>query len=244
MYCTHCGAENPQEAKFCSKCGNEIINEYNDLNIKPAHVTATPANKSNQLTVAVIIAAVFIAVSAAAIIISAFILHAGKAHKDDETHTEYITEAPATPSPASTEYAGSQNYKPASEYSYAEPVRDTYRINKKNEFLQRAEAIEAYAAPLREIPMSQSDMNREAGIIFEKWDQLLNDVYQYLKSIMDSESFSTLRREEQNWIKEKEAAMDAAEAEVAGGSMAPLVRCSTGTEYTRDRCYYLISYID
>ena len=24
MFCSHCGAENPEEAKFCSKCGNRI----------------------------------------------------------------------------------------------------------------------------------------------------------------------------------------------------------------------------
>ena len=24
MFCSHCGAENPEEAKFCSKCGNRL----------------------------------------------------------------------------------------------------------------------------------------------------------------------------------------------------------------------------
>lgn len=113
----------------------------------------------------------------------------------------------------------------------------------RENFYQRASAIENYSKANLDTAMTQSDMNIESGIVAEKWDALLNEVYQYHKNTMPKNEFEALKADEREWIKIKENAAAAAEAEFAGGTAAPLARNSTVIDYTRDRCYYLISLI-
>ena len=79
--------------------------------------------------------------------------------------------------------------------------------------------------------------------VFDRWDALLNDVYQFLKSIKPESEFESIKNDEINWIHTKENAANAAAAEYEGGSMAPMEYNTTAAEYTKDRCYYLISLI-
>ena len=113
----------------------------------------------------------------------------------------------------------------------------------RENFYQRASAIENYSRANLDTAMTQSDMNIESGIVAEKWDALLNEVYQYHKNTMPKNEFEALKADEREWIKIKENAAAAADAEFAGGTAAPLARNSTVIDYTRDRCYYLISLI-
>ena len=92
--------------------------------------------------------------------------------------------------------------------------------------------------------MTQSDINMESGVVFEKWDVLLNEVYQYLKTEMSESEFKQLEADEFAWIAEKEKAIAEAGAQWEGGTGEPMARNMTAIEYTRDRCNYLISLID
>ena len=60
---------------------------------------------------------------------------------------------------------------------------------------------------------------------------------------MSQNEFATLQKDEQNWIKKKENAINEAGKEYEGGSMAPLARNSVGIDYTKERCEYLLSLI-
>lgn len=111
-------------------------------------------------------------------------------------------------------------------------------------FLARAQEIEEYEENIESASMSQAEMNMSSGEVFEKWDDLLNEVYDYLHDTMSTGEFSALEDSEMIWIAEKEAAQAAAADEYAGGSMAPLAYNTTGTEYTKERCYYLIYLVD
>ena len=79
-----------------------------------------------------------------------------------------------------------------------------------NEFYERAEAIERFAEESGENAMTQSDMNISSYEVYCEWDELLNDIYNYLKKIMDKNEFAELEADEIDWIKEKEAAIDKA----------------------------------
>lgn len=89
----------------------------------------------------------------------------------------------------------------------------------------------------------QQPMNPASADVFQKWDDLLNEVYQYLKISLPQSEFATVQTEQIQWIKDKESAVEAAGQEYAGGSMEAMQRNSVATEYTRERCYYLISLI-
>ena len=114
---------------------------------------------------------------------------------------------------------------------------------KKDSFLSKAGQIEMYTDKYLETAMAQQDINRESGIVYQKWDDLLNEVYQYLKTIMPSADFERLKADEMAWVYEKEAAIEAEGALWEGGSGEPMARNMTGIDYTAERCYYLISLI-
>lgn len=118
------------------------------------------------------------------------------------------------------------------------------RMAIKNNYLSRAESIEQYSRNYLDTATSQSSINIESGNVFTKWDVLLNDVYKYLKTIMTKSDFKKLEQEELNWIRQKEAAIEAAAKDWQGGSGEPMARNMTGIDYTKDRCYYLISLIN
>ncbi len=110
-------------------------------------------------------------------------------------------------------------------------------------FMKKAEAIETYSKENYETATTQTALNTESYAVYVKWDSLLNEVFQYLKSTMNVEEFSLLEAEEDKWIKEKEKGMDDAAAEWEGGSGEPLARNSAGIQYTSERCYFLISLV-
>lgn len=114
---------------------------------------------------------------------------------------------------------------------------------KKDEFLQKADDIEQYSKSHFETAQTQSEINRESGIVYEKWDELLNEVYQYLKTTMPDSEFEQLKNDEFAWIKRKEKAVEEAGEEWAGGSGAPMARNTAAIQQTEERCYYLISLI-
>ena len=110
-------------------------------------------------------------------------------------------------------------------------------------FTATAKEIEAYDAEWPKNAMTQLELNTSSQKSYIKWDTLLNDIYQYLEGALPTDEFDALESEQIQWIKEKEAAMEAATNEWAGGSGESMVHFGTAAQYTKDRCYYLLTYI-
>lgn len=133
----------------------------------------------------------------------------------------------------------------ADEPSYTPPPSaKNEKLEKKNMFLEKADEIEEYSKNYLETAETQVEINSESGIVYKKWDTLLNEIYQYLKTIMSENEFKQLQEDEQDWIVEKENAIDEAGAEWEGGSGEPMARNMAAIQYTEERCYYLISLIN
>lgn len=116
--------------------------------------------------------------------------------------------------------------------------------SKLTEFEKTAEDIEVYEKAHLDNAQSQSEMNAESYAVYQKWDKLLNEIYAYLKDTMTDSEFASLQKDELEWIKEKEAAIEEAASEWQGGTGEPLARNSVAIEYTKERCDYLMSLID
>ena len=157
---------------------------------------------------------------------------------------EYILKADVIAEAKEIEEKETPVYKPEDEPE-DEPEDFDYdeSANIQSEYYNKAEEIEIYAQNNLDTAATQTDINLESMIVFEKWDVLLNEVYRHLKSVMPDSEFKQLEADEIKWIKEKEAAIANAVAPVKGGTAEPMARYGTGIEYTRDRCYYLISLI-
>lgn len=152
------------------------------------------------------------------------------------------SDEPGTSVPA-TSATPKQTQQPDPAPSAATDAGLADKTAKRDNFLSRAQAIEQYSATYFETAASQADLNHESGIVFQKWDELLNDVYQYLKTTLSPDEFSKLQQEEIAWVKEKEAAMESTGALWEGGSGQVMAENSVGIEYTSKRCYYLITLI-
>lgn len=120
---------------------------------------------------------------------------------------------------------------------------DINKYNLKMSYIERTRQIEKNEKVLIDTAFSQYELNMATYEIYMQWDNLLNDVYQYLKTTLPYSEFSQLQEDEYAWVKEKEAASDAEYESWNGGSAAPMAVNGVLTAYTQDRCYYLISLI-
>ena len=121
--------------------------------------------------------------------------------------------------------------------------KDYISEEKAEEFLTKAAEIEEYSEIKNKNTITQADINIESRNIFLKWDELLNEIYTYLSDNMDKDDFAALEEDELLWIAEKEAAVEEAAKYWEGGSGESMIRSGTASDYTKERCYYLISIV-
>ncbi len=235
MYCRRCGRNNPPNARHCVYCGASLKNSNNK-------------RKSQKQTESVIVALIIIMVLLLVIVAGVFIYRNNNSGKGGfgsgggGSYIPHITNQQG--SPTQTPMPDVEE-EPDEESSYTPPSsNNNAKLEKKNMFLDKADEIEQYAEDYLETATSQSEMNSESYTVYKKWDDLLNEVYQYLKTILPEYQFEQLEDDEIDWIAEKESAIDAAGAEWEGGSGESFVRNVTAIEYTEERCYYLISLIN
>ncbi len=115
--------------------------------------------------------------------------------------------------------------------------------SKADYYLERIERLENKYAHAYDNLITQHDLNQTAYAEYTDWDNLLNDIYSYLKSTKSAGEFASIKNEELQWVYEKEAAMERESKEFEGGSMEALIKYSVGAEYTKERCYDLVSYL-
>ena len=90
---------------------------------------------------------------------------------------------------------------------------------------------------------SQMELNELAHQKYLVWDNVLNDMWTYLKITLPADQMKALTQEEVNWIHEKEAKAAAAAAGYQGGSMYSMVYDMEAAELTRQRAYAIINYV-
>ncbi len=246
MICRRCRRDNATNSQYCRYCGAPL--SMKDIN----------SSKKQKQSESVIVAVIIILVLVLLMLAGTGIYRNGRPRKTGfgtgggggggflPSQTSIVTNTVAPtqpPMPTPTGIGNIVTPQPTAPQKTQEPVVSESLI-KKTAFQKRAEEIELYAEENLATAMSQYDINNESAIVFEKWDTLLNDVYQYLKDTLPYNEFENLEADEVEWIIEKEAAIEAAAVEWEGGSGEAMVRNLTAIQYTEDRCYYLISLIN
>lgn len=123
----------------------------------------------------------------------------------------------------------------------------SYDAKEENGIDAELEEIEEKAAELEmqlssgELP--QLELNRVSGELYTLWDVELNSLWGRLKELLPEDEMKQLTTEELDWIKEKEASVSEAGAEMEGGSMQPLLENSEAARLTRIRVYELAEYL-
>lgn len=96
---------------------------------------------------------------------------------------------------------------------------------------------------LTDATIKQTDMNMLANDIYVIWDDLLNDMWKAIKSILDEEAFNTLLVEQREWITGKEEQIKQAREAYGTGSLAPFAGARKAAELTKVRVYELAEYL-
>jgi|GEM_PF-4006078 len=236
MFCRKCGAQISANEKFCTSCGEDLM--VVDAETTPVAPVSEKASGKNKGLMAVIII-LLIALCVVGAILVYYIYSNQETDTEDAGSPTVVNEEPAeNDEPEKTE--------PAEEYKEEEEKigKTDNRGKKQQEFLSTAEEISDYEDNAWDTAQSQADFNSVAYNVYTKWDNLLNEVYQYLKTILPEDEFKQLRQDELDWIDRKEAAMDEAGSEWEGGTGETMVYYGEGAEWTRERCYELIYMIE
>lgn len=109
--------------------------------------------------------------------------------------------------------------------------------------------LKKYIAVLEEanaLPWNDENYYSTAGMIslagqeYTLWDDLLNEIYQELKDVLDDSTMDELTNKQVEWIEYRDNKAEEAGKEVEGGSMYGLVITSSKAATTKERCFELI----
>lgn len=263
MRCSQCGYELSPEAKFCPVCGCKINNiQPAAVNVPNRNIQEAPKkSKKNIIIIILVLLLVIAGVTAAYLILSS-----SDNTQDEPAVTESIIDTESEkadivvdePDTADEkegivksitdknvqESAAKQIPVETASPNSSPSVSSSKNGGKKSYYTQKAENIEVYAEQLTNSASSQIALNNAVYDVYSEWDKLLNEVYQYLKSTLPSSEFEALKKDEAVWIKEKEAAMEEERQLWSGGSAENMAVYGVASQYTQERCYYLISLID
>ena len=243
MTCRKCGRNNPPNARHCTYCGTPLVMHNKKNNQK----------QTESVIVALIIIMVLLLVIVAGVLIYknnnprnvGFGGSGGGGALPPPTFSTNEVKPSETPNNNNTVEKEIENEISIEQPEQTEkPSISNEKLSKKDAFLDKADDIEWYSETYLETAETQSEINSESSIVYKKWDALLNEVYQYLKTVMSDSEFKQLQEDEIAWITKKEKAIEAAGAEWEGGSGEPMARNMTAIQYTEERCYYLISLIN
>lgn len=112
------------------------------------------------------------------------------------------------------------------------------------EMISYAEERDAELEAKLQGDVTQLDMNETGAELLRNWDDTLNNVWRLLESELDESKMEALRKEERNWISQKEEQVKAAGQECEGGSMQSLAESMKAAELTKERVYELEKYAD
>ncbi|MDR3259859.1 MAG: lysozyme inhibitor LprI family protein [Fusobacteriaceae bacterium] len=92
--------------------------------------------------------------------------------------------------------------------------------------------------------VTDAEMTKACELGRKAWDNELNTVYQLLMKKLSKEYQELLRKEERQWIKDRDKAAKEAGDEFKGGTLEPLIITSTLLEETKARTIQLAEMYD
>lgn len=109
---------------------------------------------------------------------------------------------------------------------------------KKIEYLNRLASIQDDINN-RPKPYSTVDIVSARSREYQDWDNILNEIYGYLRENLPSDEFEALKQDEIRWIKEKEENANATQSQE--GSIRRIMYVESLVKDTKSRCYVLVN---
>ncbi len=115
-------------------------------------------------------------------------------------------------------------------------------LSQKEMYLKKFSDTKREMDELRRNPEDESTyaMKKVEGDRYDSWDGLLNEIYGVLKEQLPQDEMDQLRKEQRNWIQNRDDAAKEASLKYEGGTMEQLEYVAVLANLTEERCYELV----
>lgn len=112
----------------------------------------------------------------------------------------------------------------------------------KEEYLQKVNDAKNEVDEMRANPIDDTTiaMKKVEGDAFDIWDGLLNEIYEVLEKQLPAEEMEQLRKEQREWIDNRDQTAKEASLKYEGGTMEQLEYVKVENDLTEERCFELV----
>jgi uncharacterized protein YecT (DUF1311 family) len=110
----------------------------------------------------------------------------------------------------------------------------------KEVYLQKLADTKKQTADMEAVDTSTYALKHVENERYEAWDKLLNEIYGVLKQQLSSEDMDQLRKEQRDWIADRDATAKEASMKYEGGTMEHLEYVAVLANLTKERAYILV----
>lgn len=115
-------------------------------------------------------------------------------------------------------------------------------INRKAEYINRLNQVEESMSDLEELYAGSTiEMKDAAGQSYERWDNILNEIYSLLRQQLSTSVADDLKNKQIEWIKYRDKKAENDASEYTGGTMYGLIYVDSLGQITKERCYELVN---
>lgn len=123
-----------------------------------------------------------------------------------------------------------------------EEVEHSDVVSTKKEYLEKLNDIEKGLSEFDPVYENgtQTDMNEAKSETLKRWDNALNEIYKVLEKQLSSAEMEKLRKEQREWIKQRDKIAKEESSQFKGGTLEPFQYADTLARITKERCYELV----
>lgn len=161
--------------------------------------------------------------------------------KNNETSTETVDTKTVSSNEISTETVDTNtvaNNETSTEITNKE---DEEKKSYKEEYLKKLDSLDEYLKTSVNEGITTVEMKEAENTRYKSWDDMLNEIYNFLKTQLTEDEMKKLQEEEINWIKYRDETAENEAKKFEGGTLQPIAYISSLTETTKNRCYELVN---
>ncbi|MCP1160985.1 MULTISPECIES: lysozyme inhibitor LprI family protein [Bacillaceae] len=135
---------------------------------------------------------------------------------------------------------GSTNTDDTASEKEEDPPANETEDSLKEEYLQKLNNSKKEADALEAADSSTYALKKVENDRWEIWDERLNEIYGVLQERLPAEEMESLREEQRDWLKERDARALEASLKYEGGTQEHLEYVAVLADLTEERCYELV----
>ncbi|MGM9977761.1 MAG: lysozyme inhibitor LprI family protein [Clostridium sp.] len=164
-----------------------------------------------------------------------------KTVSSNETSTEKVDTKTVTNNEISTETVDTKTVSNNETLTETSNKENEEKKSYKEEYLKKLDSLDEYLKTSVNEGITTIEMKEAENTRYKSWDDMLNDIYNLLKTQLTEDEMKKLQEEEIEWIKYRDETAENEAKKFEGGTLQPIAYISSLTETTKNRCYELVN---